>query len=29
MAFMPSWLIAYWLFSLAVTQPPRMWTSSR
>ena len=26
---MPSWLTAYWLFSLAVTQPPRMWTSSR
>ena len=29
MAFMPSWLTAYWHFSLAVTQPPRMWTSSR
>ncbi len=28
-AFMPSWLTAYWLFSLAVMQPPRMWTSSR
>ena len=26
---MPSWLTAYWLFSLAVTQPPRTWTSSR
>ncbi len=26
---MPSWLTAYWLFSLAVMQPPRMWTSSR
>ena len=29
MAFMPSWLTAYWLLSDAVTQPPRMCTSSR